>query len=213
MQTSCIYSTPWSCKRLARWIWGAGVACGAPKPREVCSTTHKPSHDAQGSKTLLHVLLVFVFSFQKLGWEQQSRCTLPAPPSQTPYALFLRAGEGRKHGNKIEKKKCRITFGHVSPRTLCAQVAIEKLPLRKRAAAVTINPTSSIPSLPNLVRMVRRAFCLLIFLSCLCLPSSPFLTLATSVLLPRSASLSLFFPASLSLLSSHSLASWLCPFP
>ena len=95
---------------------------------------------------------------------------------------------------------CRITFGHVSPRTLCAQVAIEKLPLRKRAAVVTINPTSSIPSVTNLARMVRRAFCLLIFLSCLSVfPSNPFLTRTTSVLISLSLSLPPSLPLSLSL--------------
>lgn len=57
----------------------------------------------------------------------------------------------------------RITFGHVSPRTLCSKVPIEKLPLRKRVMIVTINPTSSIPAVTNLARMVQRAFPLLIF--------------------------------------------------
>lgn len=121
----------------------------------------------------------------------------PPPPSLSPkpVPLFpLRTVAGRERGNKIEKKKCRITFGHVSPRTLCAQVAIEKLPLRKRAAAVTINPTSSIPSLPSFARMVRRASCLLVLLSCL----SAFPPVLSSLSPPLHCSLSLSLSPSLS---------------
>lgn len=175
--TSSIYSTPRSCKLL-----DLGGRCSLrfpPAPRSLFNLRKSPNH-AQGSRTLLHVLLVFVciLLFLILALEQQSPCTLPPPPRRPhpppptplPVVSFERA---RKESKKTkQKKKCRITFGHVSPRTLCAQVAIEKLPLRKRAAAVTINPTSSVPSLPKLARMVRRAFCLLIFLSCLLFPPS-----------------------------------------
>lgn len=102
----------------------------------------------------------------------------------------------------IKKHNFRITFGHVSPRTLCAQVAIERRSLRKRAAAGTINPTSSILSVTKFARMVRYGvlsafwyFCH-VFLSFLQHPSS-----LTPPLCPPPL-----------LLRSHSLSSWLCPF-
>lgn len=164
-------STSWSCNLL-----GLKGRCSLrtpppPQPREVSPTNTNHPTVQKGAK---HRYMRFSFCFLPLKKRSGTTPTVhlaspsPAPSFPKPVPLFpLRTVEGRERGNKIEKKKCRITFGHVSPRTLCAQVAIEKLPLRKRAAPVTINPTSSIPSLPSFARMVRRASCLLIFLSCL----------------------------------------------
>lgn len=117
----------------------------------------------------------FSFFFFTL-WNSNHVAPCPLPPRASMYGEKLKSQKKKKKRKRERKAEnnCRITFGHVSPRTLCAQVAIEKLPLRKRAAVVTINPTSSIPSVTNLARMVRRAFCLLIFLSCLSVfPSIP----------------------------------------
>lgn len=88
-------------------IWGAGVVCGSPSPEK--SVQHTQITYAQGSGTLLHVLLDFVciFLFLTLALEQ-SRCTLPPPPRRphppTSSCRFYRTGEKREQENKTEKE-------------------------------------------------------------------------------------------------------------
>lgn len=105
--TSCIYSTPWSCKLL-----DLEGRCSPQfrQPREVCSTYAKHSTVQKGAGHCYTCFsFLFVFScFFNSSFEQQSRCTLPLPPrrphSPTSFCRFLRTGEKREQENKSEKE-------------------------------------------------------------------------------------------------------------
>lgn len=105
-------------------------------------------------------------------------------------------------GTSINDNNCRITFGHVSPRTLSAQVAIEKLPLR--SSPLIRHPRSRRSPVWLAWYSVLSAFWYFchVFLSSLgSLPLSHHLC-SRSIPPPSPPSLSLY-----------SLSCWLCPFP